>query len=510
MYNFCRASLLHSGFYGAMEPFTILALSLVFLLTLYILLSWSKQHGNPSLPPGPTPIPLLGTPKYMDLRAATKNFQQLSQKYGSIFTIWKTSDPVIVLCGYDTVKDALINHAEEFSARPIIPTLYVSTKGYGINGPRWRSIRRFTMTSLRNFGMGKKTMETRVLEESKYLIQAVSQTGGKPFEPSMFMASAVGNIVSSVLFGEHFDYQDKKLQELLLSTSRHIRGITSPLSTLCNVVPILLKIPFIRNKAFKESDYLQAFVTKYMKHHKETFNPESPRDFIDYFLLKIKEVEHEMDPDFCDTSLLMMVVGLLAAGTETTASTLKFCLMLMAHYPDVQDKVQQEIYEVTNGFRPPEIMDKPQLPYTNAVIHEIQRVLDLAPTALFHAVTEDIRFRGYNIPKGTTIIPFISSVLTDPSQWETPEVFNPGHFLNEEGQFRTRLAFMPFSAGKRVCLGENLARMELFLLFSALLQKFTFTLPPGTKRRDSKYLNLNKTEIIASEEICAVPRVLSK
>ncbi|XP_077127574.1 cytochrome P450 2K1-like [Ranitomeya variabilis] len=155
-------------------------------------------------------------------------------------------------------------------------------------------------------------------------------------------------------------------------------------------------------------------------------------------------------------------------------------------------------------------MDKPQLAYTNAVIHEAQRVLDLAPTALFHAVNEDIKFRGYTIPKGTTVIPFITSVLQDPSQWETPEDFNPQHFLDEDGQFRTRMAFIPFSAGKQACLGENLARMELFLLFSALLQKFTFTLPPGTERQDSKYLNLNKMEIIASAQICAVPRVLSK
>ncbi|CAI9547885.1 unnamed protein product [Staurois parvus] len=118
----------------------------------------------------------------------------------------------------------------------------------------------------------------------------------------------------------------------------------------------------------------------------------------------------------------------------------------------------------------------------NAVIHEIQRVLDLAPTALFHAVTNDIKFRGYIIPKGAIIIPFLTSVLNDPSQWETPERFNPGHFLDEEGQFRNRVAFMPFSAGKRVCPGEGLARMELFLLLSALLQKFTFKLQAAPRR----------------------------
>ncbi|XP_073399332.1 cytochrome P450 2B19-like [Dendrobates tinctorius] len=493
-----------------MELSTILALSLIFLLTIYIFLSWSKQHRYGSLPPGPAPIPLLGNPQFIYLKTAAKTFPELSQKYGSVFTIWKLSEPVVVLCGYETVKDALINHAEQFSARPYIPVLYVSTEGYGFNGPRWRSLRRCSMTSLRNFGMGKKTMELRVLAESKFLVQALSETGGKPFDPILFMGCAVGNIISTVLFGEQFDYKDEKLQELLTSTSRYVKGFSSLLNTVCNIVPILLKFPIMKQIVFRENEFLQNFVAKYIEQHRKTLNPEAPRDYIDYYLMKIKEVEHEIDPDICDTSLLMMVVGLLAAGTETTATTLKFTLMMMVHYPDVQAKVQQEIDQVTKSLRSPEIMDKPQLAYTNAVIHEAQRVFDLAPTALLHAVTEDIKFRGYTIPKGTAVIPFLTSVLQDPSQWETPEEFNPQHFLNEDGQFRPRMAFMAFSAGKRVCLGESLARMELFLLFSALLQKFTFTLPPGTERQDLKYLTLNKEKIMASAQICAVPRALAK
>ncbi|CAN2390251.1 Cytochrome P450, partial [Pristimantis euphronides] len=273
-----------------MEPSTILALSLVLLLTIYIFRSWSRQHGYRSLPPGPTPFPVLGTPKYLNLNTAAKNFPKLIQTYGSIFTIWKMSEPVIVLCGYKMVKEALVNHAEPFSARPIIPVLYISTMGFGFNGPRWRSLRRFTMTTLRNFGMGKNAMEMRVLAESKHLTQAVSETRGLPFDPAIFFSSAAGNIISSVLFGEHFDYQDKRLQELLLSTSRHIKGFSSPLNTLCNIVPALLKIPFISQKVFKESQFLQTFVMKYIKHHKETLKPESPWDFIDQYLLKIKEV----------------------------------------------------------------------------------------------------------------------------------------------------------------------------------------------------------------------------
>ncbi|XP_018418126.1 PREDICTED: cytochrome P450 2C25-like [Nanorana parkeri] len=492
-----------------MEFSALLVLLVTFLITLHFVMSWWKQTRRyKSLPPGPTPLPFLGTPKYMNLQTADKDYTMLIQKYGSIFTIWKLTEPVVVLCGYETVKDALLNQAEEFSARPIISTMYIPSKGYAMNGPRWRPLRRFTISSLRNFGMGKKTMENRVLEEANYLTQAAAETEGKPFNPTLILASAVGNIISSVLFGEHFDYKDPKLHELMSSTSRHIRSFVSPLNTLCNIFPFLLSLPLLPKIVFKEISYLQKFVLKYIEEHKRTLKPEAPRDFIDYFLLKIKEVEHEEDPDFCDDSLLAMVVNLLAAGSETTASSLKFCLAFLAHCPDVQEKIQQEIDEVTQSLRPPGIGDRQQLPYTNAAIHEIQRVFDLAPTALFHAVTKDIQFRGYTLPKGTIIIPFLTSVLNDPSQWETPEQFNPGHFLDEEGQFRNRVAFMPFSAGKRVCAGENLARMELFLLLSSLLQKFTFQLPLGAERQDSKWLHANKHDIVSNAQLCAVPRAL--
>ncbi|CAI9558582.1 unnamed protein product, partial [Staurois parvus] len=111
---------------------TILALLVTFIITLHFTISWWRQRRrNRSLPPGPTPLPFLGTPQYMNQRTADKNYPVLRQKYGSIFTIWKLTEPVVVLCGYEVVKDALLNHAEEFSARPFIPTVHIPTKGYG-------------------------------------------------------------------------------------------------------------------------------------------------------------------------------------------------------------------------------------------------------------------------------------------------------------------------------------------------------------------------------------------
>ncbi|CAI9597708.1 unnamed protein product, partial [Staurois parvus] len=83
--------------------------------------------------------------------------------------------------------------------------------------------------------------------------------------------------------------------------------------------------------------------------------------------------------------------------------------------------------------------------------------------------------------QGTTVIPLLTSALRDKAYFEKPEEFYPEHFLDSDGSLKKNEAFIPFSLGKRSCAGENLAKMELFLFFTTLLQNFTFQTPPGAK-----------------------------
>lgn len=90
-----------------------------------------------------------------------------------------------------------------------------------------------------------------------------------------------------------------------------------------------------------------------------------------------------------------------------------------------------------------------------------------------------MELNGYTIPAGSHVIPLINSVHMDPNLWEKPEEFRPSRFIDSEGKVRKPEYFIPFGVGRRMCLGDVLARMELFLFFASFMHCFDIALPAG-------------------------------
>uniref|UniRef100_A0A670J732 Cytochrome P450 family 2 subfamily W member 1 n=1 Tax=Podarcis muralis TaxID=64176 RepID=A0A670J732_PODMU len=378
---------------------------------------------------------------------------QLSKQYGPVFSIQMGPQKTVVLTGYETVKEALVNQADAFADRPIIPMFQELAQGFG---------------------------------ESYLCI-------GNPFETTTIMNAAVANIIVALLLDKRFDYEDPTYIRLLKLVNENIR--------------LTIK---------QNRDELFAFINATFIKHLRDLDENDQRSFIDSFLIQQQEVmesfklekKKKTNAYFHNENLKAVVANLFGAGVETTSTTLRWGLLLMMKYPEIQSelKVQEEIAKVV-GSSQPRIEHRTKMPYTDAVVHEIQRFANIVPTNLPHATATDVTLNGYFIPKGTHIIPLLSSVLHDESQWEKPHKFYPEHFLNSEGKFVKRDAFMPFSAGRRACLGETLAKTELFLFFTSLLQGFTFQPPPGTSQEDLDLTPaVGLTTSPMPHQLCALPR----
>lgn len=327
---------------------------------------------------------------------------------------------------------------------------------------------------------------------------------GKPFDAQSLITSAVSNIICCLVFGDRFEYTDKQYQGILQKLNEIVYLQGSFWTQVYNTYPWLMKwVPGPHQRIFTLTQNLDDFVEIKIKEHRESLDPSSPRDYIDCFLTEMGEKE-DTNSGFDLKNLAVCTLDLLAAGTETTTTTLHWGLLFMMYYPDIQERVQAEIESVVGSSRLPSVTDRENMPYTDAVIHEIQRMGNIVPLNLVRMANKDTVLDKYTIPKGTAILTTLNSVLHDESMWETPHTFNPQHFLDQDGKFRKREAFLPFSAGKRVCLGEQLARMELFLFFTSLLQRFSFSACAG--EQPSLEFKLGATRCPKPYRVCAVPR----
>ncbi|KAG9465590.1 hypothetical protein GDO78_018044 [Eleutherodactylus coqui] len=142
--------------------------------------------------------------------------------------------------------------------------------------------------------------------------------------------------------------------------------------------------------------------------------------------------------------------------------------------------MQYEVDKVIGRDRFPSVDDQSSLPYIMAFLYELMRFSSFVPVTIPHATTKDTNLMGYNIPKNTVVFVNQWSVNHDAMKWSNPEEFDPSRFLDDKGFLNKDMVsnVMIFSVGKRRCIGEELAKMQLFLFASILAHQCTFTANP--------------------------------
>uniref|UniRef100_A0A8C4L5C8 Cytochrome P450 family 2 subfamily B member 6 n=1 Tax=Equus asinus TaxID=9793 RepID=A0A8C4L5C8_EQUAS len=456
-------------------------LLLALLTGLLLLLPRGHTKTHSYLPRGPHPLPFFGNLLQMDRRGLLKSFLRLQEKYGDVFTVYLGPRPVVMLCGTEAIREALVDQAEAFSGRGKIAIIGQVIQGYGVifsNGERWKTLRKFSLATMRDFGMGKRSVEEQIQEEAQCLVEELQNTKGALQDSIFFFHASAANIICSIVFGKRFSYRDPQFLQLLDLFHQCFVLRSSFFGQLFELFSDFLKhFPGIHRQVYKNLMEIKAFTGCSVKEHRETLDPSNPLDFIDTYLLCIDKVGFGRGHEFHEQNLMHTVLSLFFAGMETVSITLHYGFLLMLKHPHITERVHKEIDLVIDSHHPPALNDRAKMPYTDAVIHEIQRFSDLIPLGIPHVVTKDTHFRGYIIPKDPQVYPILSSALHDPRYFEKPDAFYPDHFLDANGALKKNEAFIPFSTGKRTCLGEGTARTELFLFFTTILQNFSIASP---------------------------------
>jgi len=457
---------------------TVILAIVVILVVLCIKASIRPKN----FPPGPPCFPLAGSLPYLDVRNLSKSFLKLSQKYGDIFSIFVGGTPVVVLNSYSLIKEAF--QRQEFAGRPgnFSGTFFQKGKT-GITtteGKHWKLQRNFLENHLDSLtsGPGSWGFQEVILDEILDLKNDLGKRKNEPVAVSYKLNVAIMNMLWSLSCGRKLHAQQQEFQTVYECVDKVTQFMSR--AAIFSFMPILTKIlpesitnmergRYYRNRFHEISE-------KWIREHRQDYRGNRTGDLQDAYLEKVNKGEDT----FTEAGLAAILRELFVIGSESESVMMRWAIRVLSCAPGVQARLQQELDEVC-GKGCDVTWDKaPALPYTMAVMKEIQRFADIAPTGLMHKAVTETSLAGFSLPSNTLVMANLSACHRDPLLWEKPEEFYPEHFLTEEGTLiQEKEGFIPYGIGSRACPGAQLADMTLFLVLANLVATFKLSLQEG-------------------------------
>ena len=400
---------------------------------------------------------------------------------------------------------------DDFSGRPAFMTFRMLTGGRSLGlGPYdevWKMQRRVVFHAMNRFTNASSSLiEDVVCTEANTIIAQFKSHGNKSFSPNGSMPVAALSMIHQLCYGktEHIredqDFKDE------VTTESEIRKFMkgNPL----NAVPLLRFLQKRKIRHYQQLiESLETGRKRRVEEHELTFDKNSLRDITDYLIHAGNMLSEEEQAMGLDKQRITESLDFLKEANATVASALDWLILLMAAYPEVQQKVFDDIVGIIGRNQLPKMEDKKKLSYVEATIVEAMRFGAAVPLAIPHSTTCNTKLNGYDIPQDTLVFINLYSIYMDEKKWDSPENFRPERFLTTNGELNIRLKdeVATFSLGARRCIGETLASQKVFLFFTTLLQQLELKKPPEYAQY-SMAAHYNPTRRPDPYEICVVPR----
>eukprot|EP01018_Ginkgo_biloba_P015925 Gb_01526 [translate_table: standard] len=463
------------------------------------LIFFKRRHGSSDqkvkLPPGPRPLPIIGN-LHMLGKLPHRKLRELSKKYGPIMFLRLGSVPTVVASSPEMAREFLKTHDLIFANRPATCVgknmVYNSTGlGFCSYGPYWRKMRKVCLLELLS---AKRIESTKFIREEEVAIMRESimkqcgVNGSNPVNISKLVSTLTMDLTCRMAFG-------RKYSEKTLKDSRGFNAMIREVFYLAGAMNIGDFLPYLewmdlqglRRRQKHIHKTFNDFFEKIIAEHVEN-KSRGHRDFVDVMLELLED--NTMEIKISRDNIKAVIFDMLAAGTDTSSSTLEWAMSEMLLNPSMMKKVQDELESVVGVNRMVEESDLPQLEYLKVVVKETLRLHPQGPLLIPHEAREDCIIGGYNIPRKARIIVNAFALGTDPNSWEDAEKFKPERFIGSPIDVKGQnFELIPFGSGRRGCPGQPLATVVVEYALATLLHCFDWRLPDGMKVED-----LNMTE----------------
>ena len=451
-------------------------------------------NNRKNYPPGPFPLPFIGN--ILKLRSK-KHLHYIMEDIGKnykdgVFTFYFGNDPQVIVADPHLGLEVLKKH--QFAGRPQMPVMELFNLPNSVNvifsdfNKEWEVLKKVSHAAVRKYAVSEKLAHVVADVVDEVVDKIFKDEGiGKEIDMKPYLSKSVYCIIACSAFGKRYTLDDPVLKMWIHTLEVLVRRNTEVL--LINFVPILKYVLWAAMNDFKESlKFQHKFLHKNYDEHVKDFDGETVRDFTDALLLARKEAEAEEGSDVLKYlkpyNIQNSIKDLFMAGSESSRSTLSWVFLLLANYPDKQQRVREEVSQFIADDDVPNLGHRTKCNYTAAFIAETMRFRCIAILGPPHKATADMRLGSYLIKKDTTILSLVNPKLYDKETWGDPEVFRPERFLDEKGRFvsHPNALYIPFSAGRRSCPGEKLALADIFFFVARFLQKtkgYKFVLPDG-------------------------------
>ncbi|KAI0051668.1 cytochrome P450 [Auriscalpium vulgare] len=456
-------------------PLSWLALALLAVLLLVALVRVATPptfHGAP-LPPGPTSSWFGG---HLPTLYPWLTYADWRQKYGDVIYIYSLGNPIVILNSAKAAHDLLEERSASYSSRPRRPMTRE------LMGWDWLfSSMPYDSTWRRHRALFQKHFHTRAspryqpiqIKETHTLLRNLAETP-ENFWHHVRRSSAA--VVMMISYGHQVKDQGDEYVTIADQALTGLAAAGTFGTYLVDYLPILKYVPaWMPGASFRRvADHFRK-PTREMVELPFAMVREQLASGTATPSLAANEIEewHRTGGNPSDISVIKNVSAIsFAAGADTTVSAILAFFLAMTVHPEIQREAQLQIDSVTGGHRLPLFSDRQSLPLIDSLVWECLRWNPVTPLGLPHLTTQDDVYEGRWIPKGTTVLPNIWSILHDDSVYPSPLTFDPHRFDDEEENQKQAINDLPgpaFGFGRRVCPGRYLAIDSIWITIASVL-----------------------------------------